>query len=131
MWRYAVLILRYAVLILRYTFLMLRHTVLIVEIYCSYVEIYCSNIEIYMLRYTVLHVIVILILPSTAAGLASIPAFSMDILQVESYLTYFTFTFIPYLLYFYFFLPLVPIGVAGGHSCLSAARRVAWRRDIP
>ena len=35
------------------------------------------------------------------------------------------------LLYFYFFLPLVPIGVAGGHSCLSAARWVAWRRDIP
>ena len=32
---------------------------------------------------------------------------------------------------FYFFLPLVPIGVAGGHSCLSAARRVAWSRDIP
>ena len=31
----------------------------------------------------------------------------------------------------YFFLPLVPIGVAGGHSCLSAARWVAWRRDIP
>ena len=35
------------------------------------------------------------------------------------------------LLYFFFFLPLVPVGVAGGHSYLSAARRVAWRRDIP
>ena len=35
------------------------------------------------------------------------------------------------LLYFYCFLPLIPVGVAGGHSCLSAARRVAWRRDIP
>ena len=34
------------------------------------------------------------------------------------------------LLYF-FFLPLVLIGAAGGHSCLSAARWVAWRRDIP
>ena len=34
-------------------------------------------------------------------------------------------------LYFYFFLPLVPVGVAGRHSCLSAARWVAWRRDIP
>ena len=33
--------------------------------------------------------------------------------------------------YFYFFLSLVPIGVAGGHSCLSVARWVAWRRDIP
>ena len=33
--------------------------------------------------------------------------------------------------FLYFFLPLVPIGVAGGHSCLSAARWVAWRRDIP
>ena len=32
---------------------------------------------------------------------------------------------------FIFFLPLVPVGVAGRYSCLSAARRVAWRRDIP
>ena len=36
-----------------------------------------------------------------------------------------------YLTLLYFFLPLVLVGVAGGHSCLSAARRVAWRRDIP
>ena len=41
------------------------------------------------------------------------------------------FVLFEYVLYFYFFLPLVPIGVAGGHSCLSAARWVAWRRDIP
>ena len=34
-------------------------------------------------------------------------------------------------IYFYFFLPLVPVGVAGRYSCLSAARRVTWRRDIP
>ena len=32
---------------------------------------------------------------------------------------------------FYFFLPLVPVGVVGRYSCQSAARRVAWRRDIP
>ena len=32
--------------------------------------------------------------------------------------------------YFYFFLPLVPVGVVGRYSCQSAARRVAWRRDI-
>ena len=38
---------------------------------------------------------------------------------------------IPYFTLLYFFLPLVLVGVAGRHSCLSAARRVAWRRDIP
>ena len=38
----------------------------------------------------------------------------------EFLLTHFTF----------FFLLLVPVGVAGGHSYLSAAKQVAWRRDI-
>ena len=38
---------------------------------------------------------------------------------------------VQHLLYFYFFLPLVPVGIAGRYSCVSAARRVAWRRDIP
>ena len=36
-----------------------------------------------------------------------------------------------YLLFTYFFLPLVPFGVAGRLKCLSAARRVACRSDIP
>ena len=31
----------------------------------------------------------------------------------------------------YFFLPLVPFGVVGRLKCLSAARRVACRSDIP
>ena len=51
-----------------------------------------------------------------AGGLGMVTAFPSSVLG----LTYFT-----------FFLPLVPVGVAEGHSCLSAARWVAWRRDIP